>query len=194
MEWALSLILNNPHVLKKAQIEIDAVVGHDRLLDEADVAELPYLRCIINETLRMYPAAPLLVPHESSEECDVGGYRVPAGTMLMVNAWAIQNDPRYWEDAAEFKPERFEGSDHGSRGGCKMIPFGSGRRRCPGEGLAMRILGLGLGSIFQCFDWERDGAGLVDMSEGAGVSLPRAAPLMAYCKARSVAAHLLSEI
>ncbi|XP_057794404.1 cytochrome P450 81Q32-like [Salvia miltiorrhiza] len=191
MEWALSLLLNNPHVLKKAQAEIDAVVGHGRLVCEGDAGELPYLRCIISETLRMYPAAPLLVPHESSEECSVGGYRVPGGTMLMVNTWAIQNDSRYWEDAAEFKPERFEGSE---RHGCKMIPFGSGRRRCPGEGLAARILGLALGSIVQCFDWERDGEELVDMSEGVGVSLPRAAPLMAYCTPRSHAAHLLSTI
>ncbi|XP_047956296.1 cytochrome P450 81Q32-like [Salvia hispanica] len=189
MEWALSLMLNNPHVLKKAQAEIDGHVGHARLLDESDLADLPYLRSVIAETLRMYPAAPLLVPHESSAECTVGGYCIPAGTMLLVNVWAIQNDPGSWEDAAEFRPERLEGS-----GGCRRMPFGAGRRRCPGEALAVRILGLGLGAVVQCFDWEREGAELVDMSEGGGVSLPRAAALMAYCKERSVAAALLSNI
>ncbi|KAL1540363.1 cytochrome P450 81Q32-like [Salvia divinorum] len=193
MEWALSLMLNNPHVLKKAQAEIDGQVGNARLLDESDLADLPYLRSIISETLRMYPAAPLLVPHESSAECVVRGYRVPAGTMLLVNVWAIQNDPGNWEDAAEFRPERFEVSDPGG-GGWRRMPFGAGRRRCPGEALAMRILGLGLGAVVQCFDWEREGGKLVDMSEGGGVSLPRAAVLKAYCRERSVAAELLSKI
>ncbi|KAG6402537.1 hypothetical protein SASPL_134733 [Salvia splendens] len=193
MEWALSLMLNNPHVLKKAQAEIDGHVGHVRLLDESDLADLPYLRSVIAETLRMYPAAPLLVPHESSAECTVGGYRVPAGTMLLVNVWAIQNDPGCWEDATEFRPERFEKSGGGG-GGCKRMPFGAGRRRCPGEALAVRVLGLGLGAVVQCFDWEREGAELVDMSEGGGVSLPRAAALMAYCRERSVAEALLSNI
>ncbi|KAL3652513.1 hypothetical protein CASFOL_002194 [Castilleja foliolosa] len=153
LEWALSLLLNNPHVLKKAQTEIDNHVGLDRLIDETDIASLPYLRCIINETMRMYPAGPLLVPHDSSEQCTVGGYHVPAGTMLLVNAWAIHNDPKNWDDAQEFKPERFEGLD-GNRDGFKLMPFGSGRRGCPGEGLAVRMMGLGLGSLIQCFDWE----------------------------------------
>ncbi|PIN01564.1 Cytochrome P450 CYP2 subfamily [Handroanthus impetiginosus] len=193
MEWALSLLLNNPHILKKAQIEIDTKIGHDRLIDESDVADLPYLRCIINETLRMYPAGPLLVPHESSDQCTVAGYRVPAGTMLLVNMWAIQNDPKNWPDASVFKPERFEGLE-GNRDGFKLTPFGSGRRSCPGEGLAMRMMGFGLGVLIQCFDWNRVGKELVDMTEALGLSMPRATPLMAYCRARPVAAGLLSQI
>ncbi|KAL3840451.1 hypothetical protein ACJIZ3_025042 [Penstemon smallii] len=193
MEWALSLLLNNPHVLKKAQIEIDNHIGYDRLIDESDIPDLPYLRSIVNETLRMYPAGPLLVPHESSEPCTVGGYRVPAGTMLLVNCWAIHNDPKNWEDARKFKPERFEGQE-GSRDGFKWMPFGSGRRGCPGEGLAMRMLCFGLGSVIQCFDWERVGKDLVDMTEGGGLTMPKAKSLMAYCKARPSAAKLLSQI
>ncbi|KAL0352100.1 UNVERIFIED_CONTAM: cytochrome [Sesamum calycinum] len=193
MEWALSLLLNHPQVLKKAQLEIDNHIGHDRLIDEADIAELPYLRCIVNETLRLYPAGPLLVPHESSAQCVVGGYRVPAGTMLLVNAWAIHNDPKNWEDAREFKPERFEGLE-GNRDGFRLMPFGSGRRGCPGEALAVRMVGFGLGSMIQCFDWERVGKELVDMTEGVGLSMPKAEPLMAYCRARPVAAKLLSQI
>ena len=94
MEWALSLLLNHPEVLGKARIEIDEHIGHDRLMDEANLAKLPYLRSVLNETLRMYPVAPLLVPHESSEECLLGGYRIPRGTILSVNVWAIQNDPK----------------------------------------------------------------------------------------------------
>lgn len=193
MEWALSLLVNHPDVLRKAQGEMDARVGHARLLEEADLPELPYLRCIINETLRMFPAGPLLIPHESSDACVVGGYRVPAGTMLLVNAWAMHNDPANWDRPREFRPERFEELD-GYRDGFRQMPFGAGRRGCPGEPLAVRMVGLGLGTLIQCFDWERPGKDLVDMSEGAGLSMPRATPLLAYCRARPAAASLLASI
>lgn len=193
MEWALSAMLNNPEILKKAQTEIDKCVGNDRLLDESDVLNLPYLRCIINETLRMFPAGPLLIPHESSEATTVGGYRVPKGTMLLVNVWAIQNDPKVWDEPRKFKPERFEGLE-GTRDGYKLMPFGSGRRGCPGEGLAVRIVGATLGSIIQCFDWERNGDELVDMTEGLGLTMPKAQPLIAKCKPRSPLLNLLSQI
>lgn len=193
MEWAMSLLLNNPRVLKKAQTEIDKCVGYDRLIDESDLAKLPYLRCIINETLRMYPAGPLLVPHESSEDCLVGGFKVPRGTTLLVNLWAIQRDPKIWEDPNTFKPERFEGIE-GVRDGFRFMPFGSGRRGCPGEGLAMRVVGLALGSLIQCFEWERIGEEMVDMSEEAGLTLTKARPLQANCRPRPTMVNLLSQI
>ncbi|KAL2489259.1 Cytochrome [Forsythia ovata] len=190
MEWALSGLLNNPELLKKAQMEIDNHVGQERLIDESDIANLPYLRCIINETLRMYPPGPMVI-HESSEDCIVGGYRVSRGTMLLVNFWAIHNDPKIWEDSRIFKPERFQGLES-TRDGYKLLPFGSGRRGCPGEGLAVRMVGLGLGSVIQCFDLERVGKELVDMAEGTGLNLPKAQPLMAKCTPRPVAAKLFS--
>ncbi|XP_073294980.1 cytochrome P450 81Q32-like [Primulina huaijiensis] len=190
-EWALSLLLNHPQVLKKAQIEIEKHVGHERLIDESDISNLPYLHCIINETMRLYPVAPLLVPHESSDQCTVGGYHIPKKTMLLVNVWAIHNDTKNWEEPRKFKPERFEGVE-GSREGFKLMTFGSGRRACPGEGLALRMVGLGLGSMIQCFEWERIGETLVDMSEGTGGTMPKAQPLLAYCKARSFVPKLLS--
>lgn len=182
MEWALSLLLNNPEVLNKAQIEIDHHIGHERLIDESDLPKLSYLHSIIVETLRMYPAGPLL-PHESSEECTIGGYRVPRGTMLLVNLWAIQNDPKIWVDPRKFQPERFCGFGE-VRDGFKLLPFGSGRRGCPGEGMAMRTIGLVLGSLLQCFEWERIGEEMVDMAEGVGLSMPKAQPLQAKCRDR----------
>lgn len=195
IEWAMSLMLNNLHVLKKAQDEIDSVVGHDRLVAESDMEKLPYLRCIINETMRMYPAGPLLMPHESSEECVVGGYSIPRGTMLLVNAWGIHNDPKIWKEPTMFKPERFQGvDDQGTREGFKFMPFGSGRRGCPGEGLAMRMVGLGLGSLLQCFDWQRVGEDAIDMKEGTGLTMPKARPLIAKCSPRSSMKNLLSQI
>ncbi|VFQ99067.1 unnamed protein product [Cuscuta campestris] len=196
MEWALSLLLNHPQVLKKARKEIDHLIGRERLIAEFDLANLPYLSCIIKETMRMYPAGPLGVAHESSKECTVGGYLIPKGTMLLLNFYSIHRDPKYWEDPESFKPERFEGlegvmgaKDHGY----KWMPFGSGRRGCPGEGLAWRMIGLSLGSLIQCFDWERmEGSELVDMKEGGGLTMPKALPLMAKCKTRPFVKALLS--
>ncbi|CAA2973893.1 cytochrome P450 81F3-like, partial [Olea europaea subsp. europaea] len=103
--------------------------------------------------------------------------------MLLVNLWAIQNDPKIWDDSRKFKPERFEGLE-ATRDGFKLMPFGSGRRGCPGEGLAVRMVGLGLGSVIQCFDWERVGKELVDMAEGTGLTMPKAQPLIAKCTPR----------
>ncbi|KAI3513045.1 hypothetical protein L1887_20370 [Cichorium endivia] len=193
MEWTLSLLLNHPEVLKKAQIEIDQVVGKDRLVDESDVSSLPYLRCILNETLRLKPPGPLLVPHEASEDCVIGGYNIPGGTMVIVNQWAIHHDPNVWEDPEAFKPERFEGLE-GTRDGFKLLPFGYGRRSCPGEGLAVRVLGMTLGSIIQCFDWERVGEEMIDMTEAPGLTMPKAVPLVAICKPRLEMQNLLSQL
>lgn len=193
MEWALSSLLNNPEILVQAQSEIDTNVGQSRLIEESDLTELPYLHGIIKETLRMYPAAPLLVPHESSEECTIGGFKVPRGTMLLVNSWAIQNDPRIWEEPSKFKPERFR-EMAGKSDKYMLLPFGTGRRVCPGEGLAMRLVGLALGSLIQCFEWVRTGGELVDMSEGTGLTMPRAQPLLAMCRPRPAMVTLLSQL
>ncbi|GAB2222464.1 hypothetical protein Drorol1_Dr00013686 [Drosera rotundifolia] len=153
IESAMSLMLKNPTTLSKAQSQIHSNLDPTRPLEESNLNNLPYLKCIIHETLRMCPAAPLLTPHESSSECFVGGYRVPRGTMLVVNVWAIQNDPEVWDQPEKFKPERFEDVDM-IKFAYKLIPFGSGRRTCPGDGLAIRTVGLVLGSLLQCFDWE----------------------------------------
>ncbi|XP_027157205.1 isoflavone 2'-hydroxylase-like [Coffea eugenioides] len=192
MEWALSLLLNNPQVLKKAQQEIDAYAGQSRLINDSDLGQLPYLRAIINETLRICPVAPILVPHVSSQECCVGGYNIPGGTLLLVNLWAMQNDPKVWEEPTKFRPERFI-SLEGQRDGFVFMPFGFGRRGCPGENLAMRVVGLTLGLLIQCFEWERVGEELVDMTEGEGLTMPRAKELMAKCKPRREMVKLLSQ-
>ncbi|RVW67715.1 Cytochrome P450 81D11 [Vitis vinifera] len=191
IEWTLSLLLNNPHALKKAQMEIDNHLGNNHLIQESDLNQLPYLHCIIKESQRMYPAGPI-IPHESSGECTVGGYRIPHGTMLLVNLWAIQNDPRVWEEPRKFMPERFEGIEL-EKHGFRLMPFGSGRRGCPGEGLALRMVGLVLGSLIQCFDWESVGEGMVDMSEGTGLTLPKAQPLLVRCRPRPAFVDLLSK-
>lgn len=188
IEWAMSLLLNHPHVLQKAKQEIQSKVGHHRLIAEEDLANLPYLHNIISETFRLFPPGPLLVPHESSSDCRVGGYDIPSGTLLFVNAWAIHRDPEVWEDASRFYPERYEGMEVETS---KLMPFGMGRRACPGAGLAQRLVGLGLGSMIQCFEWERVGGRDVDLGEGNGLTMPKLEPLEAMCRPASMMSKLL---
>jgi len=180
----------HPDVLKKARAELDSQIGQDILMEESDVSKLRYLQSIISETLRLYPAAPLLIPHMSSKDCTVGGYDVPPNTMILVNAWAIHRDPEVWDDASSFKPERFE---CGEADGHKLMPFGLGRRACPGAGLAQRMVGLALGSLIQCFEWERVEEEEVDMAEGDGITMPKVVALEAMCKARPIMNNFLSE-
>jgi isoflavone 2'-hydroxylase len=188
LEWAMSNLLNHPNLLKKARAELDSQIGEENLMDEPDISELHYLQSIISETLRLYPAAPLLVPHMASDDCTIGGYDVPRNTMLLVNAWAIHRDPKVWDDAASFKPERFECVEVEAY---KLMPFGLGRRACPGQGLAQRTVGLALGSLIQCFEWERVGKEKVDMTEGNGITMPKVVALEAMCKARPIMNNLL---
>ncbi|KAF8667314.1 hypothetical protein HU200_052988 [Digitaria exilis] len=192
IEWAMALLLNHPAAMAKARAEIDEVVGSARILEESDLPNLPYLQFVIWETLRLQPIAPLLAPHESSADCSVAGYDIPAGTMLLVNVHAMHRDERLWgEDAGRFSPERFEG---GKSDGKWMMPFGMGRRRCPGEGLAMKVVALAMGTLVQCFEWRRVGGEEVDMAEGSGLTTPKAVPLEALYWPRSEMISALREI
>lgn len=187
LEWAMSNLLNYPEVLRKARNEIDDKIGFDRLVDEPDIVKLPYLQNIVSETLRLYPAVPLLLPHLSSNDCKVAGYDVPRGTMVLTNVWAMLRDPTLWEAAEMFKPERFDKAGEAD----KLLPFGMGRRACPGAGLAQRLVSLVLGTLVQCFEWERVGDELVDMTEDKGATLPKLVPLRTMCKARPIVAKLI---
>ncbi|KAF8017346.1 hypothetical protein BT93_H2514 [Corymbia citriodora subsp. variegata] len=190
LEWAMSELLNHPRALKKAIEELDTTIGKQQVVDEADVSKLPYLQNIISETLRLHPAAPLLVPHMSSEDCSIGGYNVPRDTIVLVNAWAIHRDPSLWDDPTSFRPERFENEEVGLH---KLLPFGRGRRACPGAGLAHRMVSLALGSLVQCFEWKRVSEELVDTTEGRGLTMPKVVPLEAMCKPRTVMAKIIDQ-
>jgi cytochrome P450 len=118
------------------------------------------------------------------------GYDVPRGTQVLVNAWTLGRDERYWPDAPEeFRPERFMDRDTIT---APMLPFGLGRRRCPGEGLAMRLVPLTLAALLQCFEWDVGDGGTVDMAEGAGLTMPMATPLAAVCRPRQFVKSVLS--
>ncbi|MED6192224.1 hypothetical protein PIB30_008097 [Stylosanthes scabra] len=181
LEWAMSNLLNQPEIIKRARKEIDEQIGEDRLIEEPDISKLNYLQNIVYETLRLHPAAPLLVPHLSSEDCTIERYKVPQNTMVMVNAWAIHRDPKVWgDDSIEFKPERFEKEGEAN----KLLTFGIGRRACPGANLAQRTVNLALGLLIQCFEWERTTDEEIDMDEGKGLAVSRKIPLEAMCKVR----------
>ncbi|KAJ0982077.1 hypothetical protein J5N97_010332 [Dioscorea zingiberensis] len=195
LEWAMACLVNNPHVLKKAREEIDANIPTGRLLTDSDVANLPYLQAIIQETLRLFPVGPLLVPHESLDDCVVGGYHVPRRTILLANIHSIHRDPNIWPEPTKFMPERFmEEKGQGLNAKASIMPFGMGRRRCPGEGHAMHVLGLTLGAMIQCFDWHRVGEEEVDLEEGSGLAMPMANPLVAVCKPRQEMVHVLDQL
>ncbi|KAJ8765477.1 hypothetical protein K2173_014599 [Erythroxylum novogranatense] len=180
LEWSMACLLNHPNTLTKVREEIHQQIGQEVLLEEPDIPKLRYLQNVISEALRMYPASPIIDPHMSSQDCVVGGYHIPRGTMLLANAWSLHRDPTLWEDPDTFKAERFETEGVAS----KFMPFGMGRRSCPGINLANRVLGLTLGSLIQCFDWKRVSEEELDMTEGSGIVMPKAVPLEAMCKAR----------
>ena len=139
LDWAMSELLANPRVLAKLRAELDQVVGLERCVNHLDIPHLPYLEAVVKETLRMHPAVPLLVPHMPSEMCRVGGYTIPKGARIFVNAWAIGHDPEVWKDPEVFMPERFlvpGANPVGVKGNnFELLPFGAGRRICPGMGL-----------------------------------------------------------
>ncbi|XP_050265966.1 cytochrome P450 81C13-like isoform X2 [Quercus robur] len=126
-------------------------------------------------------------------DCTVGGFHIPQGTILLVNAWSMHRDPKFWEEPTKFKPERFE-EINGEREGFKFIPFGIGRRVCPGAGMAMRVISLALGSLIQCFDWKRVGKEMVDMTSGFGFLMPKTQPLEAVCTPCPSMTNILSQL
>ncbi|KAF8720966.1 hypothetical protein HU200_023373 [Digitaria exilis] len=134
IEWAMSELLRNPAALTKATEELDRVIGCERLVTEGDLQSLPYLEAIVKETMRLHPVSPLL-------DVSMDGYDVPTGTLVFVNVWAIGRDPAVWGHAAEeFRPERFVGSSLDVKGqDFELLPFGSGRRICPGIGLGLKM-------------------------------------------------------
>ncbi|CAN1273714.1 Demethylepipodophyllotoxin synthase [Linum perenne] len=180
MTWLLALLVNHPEVMKKAQIELDDNVGKERQVQESDLHNLVYLKAIVNETLRLYPAAPLSVPHQSMEDCTVAGHLVHKGTRLIVNISKIQRDPQVWPNPDEFQPERFLTTHKNvdvKGQNFELIPFGSGRRMCPGLNFALQVMHLTVATLLHGFDFSRASKEPVDMTESIGLTNPRAYPL-----------------
>ncbi|KAG5235132.1 cytochrome P450 [Salix suchowensis] len=182
LEWAMAELLRNPNLLKKVQTELRTTIGSGKKLGDKDIENLPYLKAVIKETLRLHPPLPFLVPHMAMNPCEMLGYYIPKETTILVNVWAIGRDPKTWEDPLVFKPERFlqpNMVDYRGRH-FELIPFGSGRRMCPAMPLASRVLPQALASLLLSFDWILpDGLKPeeMDMTEKIGITLRKSVPL-----------------
>lgn len=191
LEWAMAHLIRNPEVMQRAQAELDAVIGIDRVVCESDLEHLPYLEAVVKEVLRVQPAAPIGVNHEAREETCVAGYHLPAKTRLIFNIHAIHRDPSVYDRPEEFDPERFLRGGSGSDGLFQLMPFGAGRRICPGLTLANINMCHILAHLLHCFDWRLPGDANpreLDMAERFdGITAPRLHPLLAVAHPRKPA-------
>ncbi|KAF7012877.1 hypothetical protein CFC21_027025 [Triticum aestivum] len=177
LAWAMSELVRNPEIMAKAQQEIQEVVGEDRaVITNSDLTKLRYTEMVIKEALRLHPPVPL-IPRAAREDCTVMGFDIPKGTNVYINVVAISQDPEHWSSPAEFKPERFENNPVNYNGTyLEFIPFGAGRRQCPGTQFGTSLVEMVLTNILYHFDWKLlDGASLAsfDMSEKFGLTLHR---------------------
>ncbi|XAR49429.1 Abieta-7,13-dien-18-ol hydroxylase [Bertholletia excelsa] len=183
IEWTLSELLKHPEVMKKVQNELEKVVGINGMVEESDMESLEYLDMVIKETLRLHPVAPLLIPHQAMDECVVNGFFIPKNSQVLINAFAIGRDQNAWTDADKFIPERFAGTNIDLRGhDFQLIPFGSGRRSCPGIQLGLIVVRLVVAQLMHCFHWKLPSDMLpseLDMTEEFGIVVSRANHLYA---------------
>ncbi|CAL4970937.1 unnamed protein product [Urochloa decumbens] len=174
LQWAMAELMRNPRAMQKTQDEVRQALAGDGKVTEDKLAGLRYLPLVIKETLRLHPPAPLLLPRACGSPCRVLGFDVPEGTMVIVNAWAIGRDPAHWDEPDEFMPERFEDGGRDFRGlDFEFIPFGAGRRMCPGMAFGLAHIELALAALLFHFDWELPGgmaAKELDMTEEFGVT------------------------
>ncbi|XP_015694365.1 desmethyl-deoxy-podophyllotoxin synthase-like [Oryza brachyantha] len=177
LQWAMAELIKNPTVLSKAQAEVCAVFSGPGKVAEEGIEKLQYLHSVVDETLRLHPPVPLLVPRECQEQCRLLGYDVPKGATVIVNAWAISTDPEYWDEPEEFMPERFQGGKIDFKGNnFEFIPFGAGRRICPGMSFGIASIELALANLLFYFDWslpEGVNCSELDMTEATGITVRR---------------------
>lgn len=194
LENTVAELMLRPHVMRKLQAEVRSTVPKGQeLLSEADLNSMSYLRAVIKESLRLHAVAPLLAPHLSTASCSVvDGAVVPAGVRVLVNVWAIGRDPRFWEDAEEFVPERFLDGGGAAEVGFKgndfqFLPFSAGRRQCPGMNFGLAAVEVMLANLVHRFDWEMPPgkeASDIDMSEEFGLVVHRKEKLILVPKLR----------
>ncbi|EEC66608.1 hypothetical protein OsI_32841 [Oryza sativa Indica Group] len=183
VEWAMAELLRNPLPMAKACDELQRVIGSTRRIEESDIGRLPYLQAVIKETFRLHPPVPFLLPRQATTTIQILGYTIPKGAKVFINVWAMGRDKDIWPEAEKFMPERFlERATDFKGADFELIPFGAGRRICPGLPLAVRMVHVVLASLLINFKWrlpikvERDG---VNMTEKFGVTLAKAIPLCA---------------
>uniref|UniRef100_A0A0E0MFC7 Cytochrome P450 n=1 Tax=Oryza punctata TaxID=4537 RepID=A0A0E0MFC7_ORYPU len=186
LEFTIAELMQKPHSLKKLQDEVRACIPKgQKSVSEVNMNNMAYLKAVIKEGLRLHPVAPVLAPHISMCDCNIDGYLIPSGTSVLVNVWAIGRDPRFWEDADEFMPERFVDS-MSSATACvnfrgndyQYLPFGSGRRMCPGMNFGIAAIEIMLANLMWKFDWTLPPGIEIDMSEVFGLSVHKKEKLL----------------
>ena len=180
--WAMSEIVKNPKVMEKLQDEIRSGVGRKSMVQESDIAKMPYLKMVVKESLRLHPPPSFLMGRECVTHCQIGGYDVFPGTKVMINSWGIGRDSRTWKERpTEFWPERFENFEFEFLGkNCEMVPFGGGRRACPGYNSALSTVDFIIANLLYFFDWQTpDGVKIqdLDMEEKGPLLITRKTPL-----------------
>ncbi|XP_077218507.1 cytochrome P450 monooxygenase 76AD131-like [Tasmannia lanceolata] len=182
LEWAVAELIDHPEAMRRAQEELDQVLGMSTRVEETHLSKLHYLSAVVKEVMRLHPGASILLSHCPSQSCVVGGYMVPKGAQVLVNLWAIQTDPEAWDNPLEFNPERFlmatNKCDY-SGNDLRYLPFGSGRRICAGLALAERLLMYTLASLLHSFDWRLPDGTKMDLSDKFGMILKMETPLVA---------------
>ncbi|XP_027158665.1 probable (S)-N-methylcoclaurine 3'-hydroxylase isozyme 2 [Coffea eugenioides] len=183
VEWAMAELLRNPKFLDMIRQELDQIeFSGENVIKESGLTRLPYLQACVKEILRLHPPAPLLLPRRATETCQVMNYTIPMGTEVLVNVWAIGRDPNIWEDPSSFNPERFLSRNLDFKGNdFEFLPFGAGRRMCPGLPMAARQVCLTLASLIYHFEWSLPDNMLpqhMDMSEKFGITLQKQQPLV----------------
>jgi cytochrome P450 len=189
VEWTMAELLRHPAVMSKVRAELRDALGSKPHPDESDIDRLPYLRAVAMESMRLHPPSPMLMPHLAmADGAEVGGFAVPGGTKVIVNLWAVMRDPVLWPEPEAFSPERFVGASEADFRGRKekdrleFMPFGAGRRACPGTPMATRVVTLLLASMLHAFEWRLPGGmqpGDVDVRDRFGTSLNMVTPLRA---------------
>jgi len=182
LEWTMTELLKHPEVMKKAQDEIRRITGNKISVTQDDVEKTLYLKAVIKESLRLHPPIPTLIPRESTKDVKVQGYDILAKTRVIINAWAIGRDPSSWENPDEFRPERFLESAIDFKGNdFQFIPFGAGRRGCPGTTFASSVIEITLASLLHKFNWALPGGAKpedLDITEAPGLAIHRKFPLV----------------
>ncbi|KAI3742134.1 hypothetical protein L1987_59814 [Smallanthus sonchifolius] len=193
MEWAMSELIKQPRIMKKAADELDRVIGRERWVQETDFPNLTYIDSILKETMRLHPVAVLLAPHLALEDCIVAGYDIAKGTTVFINSWSIGRDSDIWDDPQSFRPERFLSMDMDVKGQhFEFLPFGSGRRMCPGYNLGLKMMRTILGNSLHGFNWnlpENIKVEDIDMEELYGLTTQRKFPLVVVPEPR-LASHM----
>ncbi|XP_019085400.1 PREDICTED: cytochrome P450 71B3-like [Camelina sativa] len=179
--WAMAELITNPRVMKKTQDEIRTCIGikQNGRIEEEDTHKLHYLKLVIKETLRLHPAAPLLLPRETMADIKIQGYDIPCKTLLLINAWSIGRNPKLWRNPEEFNPDRFIDCPIDYKGNnFEMLPFGSGRKICPGMAFGIATIELTLLNLLYFFDWRLPGESKdIDMEEAGDTTIVKKVPL-----------------